>query len=494
MKKITPYIFLVFLAGFCSCKKFLEAKSQNEFTPVTTESYSELLFGTGYPRSILTLQEQMALMDDDVQNYVGSKTPMTEVQLGAPAYCWQPDWYDQLLSMSWDANSTCNAYRNYYSLILGANVAIQNADGSSGTASDKAFLKGEAYALRAYYYFMLVNLYGRPYNDSTTTPDKSPGVPLTLSPDLSQAMPVRNSVAEVYARISKDLDSAMVLLDGEKRFTDLKRMNHVAAHLLASRVNLYLGQWDSVVSNASYVLQYHPDLADLNSWGATDKLIGTGAKESIWSFGSLNEFGLLGTRGLCYDVSTGLASQFGSGDLRSQVYFRAVPPIIQIIANIPTAYQDTKRDFGGYTLQLASSFRSSEAYLNRAEAYAQLYLRKGDNSAMQNALNDLNALRIRRIAPASYQPLGAMTADSLLQFCRNERRRELFHEECHRWFDLRRYGMPAIQHIYYPTTTSTVTYTLQAHDPQYTLPLPPDALHDNANLVQNPLIPERQPQ
>ena len=43
----TSFLLLLIVLGGISCKKFLQERDQSEMTPVTTESYSELFFGTG---------------------------------------------------------------------------------------------------------------------------------------------------------------------------------------------------------------------------------------------------------------------------------------------------------------------------------------------------------------------------------------------------------------------------------------------------------------
>lgn len=503
MRQALPIILFILLGG-TSCKKFLAQKSQSDLTPVTTEDYSQLLFGTGYPLSVDVFAEQLLFMDDDIQSYSGGPTDLNSEQQPLPIFSWQPDYYQQVTNNGFAgvAATNMNAYKNYYKHIAGCNIAIQYADSTLGPQADKDYLKGQAYALRAYYYLMLVNLYGRPYNDSTTTPAQSPGVPLILSSNLYETMPGRNSVAEVYRSIIADLDSAAGRLDGEKRIGDIFRINHIAAHLLASRTNLYLGQWDSVISNASYVLNYQPQLMDLNTWGVNTgwyygtlpfkTIVGADNVETIWTYGSLGEYWVSGYNNFSYDVSVDLANQYQPDDLRAQIYFSATPPfLLQYSAPL---FQGQKKDYvRNDNTFTACSFRTSEAVLNRAEAYAQKYKLNGDNTAAQNALKDLNMLRSKRFDPSTYQPLGAMTPDSLLQFCRNERRRELFQEGYHRWFDLRRYGMPAITHYYTPAAGTDIKYVLNAHDPQYTLPIPADAMLLNTNLVQNPIGPERQP-
>lgn len=70
--------------------------------------------------------------------------------------------------------------------------------------------------------------------------------------------------------------------------------------------------------------------------------------------------------------------------------------------------------------------------MNRAEAYAQIL-------KLTEALSDLNKLRRNRIV--DYEDVNILDQALLIDEIRLERRRELCFDE-HRWFDLRRYGMP----------------------------------------------------
>ena len=63
---------------------------------------------------------------------------------------------------------------------------------------------------------------------------------------------------------------------------------------------------------------------------------------------------------------------------------------------------------------------------------------------------------------------------------REERRRELF-GEFHRWYDLRRYGMPQIEHHYLDEI-----YILPAGDLRYTLQIPQVELDYNPDMKKNP--------
>ena len=119
-----------------------------------------------------------------------------------------------------------------------------------------------------------------------------------------------------------------------------------------------------------------------------------------------------------------------------------------------------------------------------------LYQKIGDNVAGTNALDAINTLRTKRFDPNEYTALTADNADDLVEKVREERRRELCFEE-HRWYDLRRWGMKEIKHVWYPSSDKLIEYTLNANDLLYTVPLPKNSLDKNAKLEQNELPAKR---
>ena len=123
------------------------------------------------------------------------------------------------------------------------------------------------------------------------------------------------------------------------------------------------------------------------------------------------------------------------------------------------------------------AIRTAEAYLNRAEALAL----SGNEAGALADYNYLRSKRIRNYVNETY------TGEDLLDAIRLERRRELCYEG-HRWFDLRRQGMPEITHKYKPLKASNQieVYVLKQYDPMYTLPLPLSVLKSNEALKQNP--------
>ena len=100
----------------------------------------------------------------------------------------------------------------HYFAILAANAVIDNIPAvvdPGFTDAERKQLIGEAKFIRALTYFQMVNLWGQPYQVSN---GNTPGVPLILTAGAlvgDIVKPARNTVAEVYAQVEKDLKEAL---------------------------------------------------------------------------------------------------------------------------------------------------------------------------------------------------------------------------------------------------------------------------------------------
>ncbi|SHK82731.1 Starch-binding associating with outer membrane [Chitinophaga jiangningensis] len=119
-------------------------------------------------------------------------------------------------------------YGDCYSGIGRCNTFLVKVDEVTALSeANRRRMKGEAYFLRALYYFMLQNYYG--------------GVPLVLDPPerSTQAKLPRNSREEVIGRVLIDLDSATKILPVKFTGGDVGRATKGAAMALKARVLLY---------------------------------------------------------------------------------------------------------------------------------------------------------------------------------------------------------------------------------------------------------------
>lgn len=118
---------------------------------------------------------------------------------------------------------------NLYNGINLSNLLLENIDKANASEESKKVIRGEALFLRAYYYFLLVDHFG--------------GVPLKLkssqSPDRPEdvALP-RNTVAEVYEQITKDMIEAEGLVRPITAFNHSGRVTQTVVQGILARVYL----------------------------------------------------------------------------------------------------------------------------------------------------------------------------------------------------------------------------------------------------------------
>ncbi|HEY8387831.1 MAG TPA: RagB/SusD family nutrient uptake outer membrane protein, partial [Parasegetibacter sp.] len=424
--------------------------------------------------------------------YGGSTAISLKAQKAEFAYKWAQDIEDLT------GTFTDNFFRTMYKGILVANTCLEAVDGAEGTEAEKRILKGQAYFTRAYSYFVLANFYAQAYNEAS--PD-DPGVPMILATTPSLNGYNRGTIKEVWDVITSDIESAISFLKTDTQNRSFYEINYKAALLLATRIYLYMENYDKVIDYGEEFLTLNPALKDMSN---TTTLISPSAAtqafmypftnpEVVFTFGRISSAAAEGTYqyityeaallahmvlSASYDVPGDLISTYEANDRRLPHWF--YPPQGGFIAY--PSYTPMKLNPRDGT-QTSQFFRSAEVYLNLAEAYARKT--SPDNA---KTISYLNQLRSKRIG--SYVNLTSgdfANQQALIRFVWEERRRELCFEEFHRWWDLRRTGQPRLEHKW-----NTETYVLQEKDPAYILNFPREELEFNPELVPN-LRPQRNP-
>ena len=160
--KLKYSIFATIAAlSLTACGDFLEPDSESEFVPEDATSLNELLLGEAYQRNDMDgFNIYLGLLDDDVEA-APYQTPNEgfDGNLYLASYSWQPDMY----KMMEEANAGhINIYERYYEVILGANAVLDYIPNVNDSDENINKVKAQAYALRGFYYFNLVNIYGHP--------------------------------------------------------------------------------------------------------------------------------------------------------------------------------------------------------------------------------------------------------------------------------------------------------------------------------------------
>ena len=425
------------VAALTSCDDFLDITPTGKVIATTGEEYRALL--TNEYKYFPKDRHMTTVRTDELQ--LSGNTSSNDLDAYLDLWLWKDDNPSPTTSyFSW---------RTYYHNIYIANYIIEHQHEITNAKADEiSQLVGEAYMMRAYDLFLLVNLYAEPYTHCT--PATTRGVPMLLEADVN-AIPGSSSVEAVYQQVLADLTLAEQHMNVSQWEQGKNyRFNKVAAQALRARTYLYMGRWQEALTAAQAVIAAHGDLVDLN---ATDALL-PDDYQSAENIVALEQFSSnLST--VINQPSKDFVALYKSGDCRRLKYYKRASS---------TTWTLLKSD--GYC-----SFRSAEAYLTAAEAEAQL-----GNTA--NAIELLKPLLAKRLNTTAYNEalelMAAMNQSQLLQEIYDERARELAFEG-HRWYDLRRTTQPALTRTY-----KGETYTLTPD--KYTMRFPTEAVESNPEI------------
>ena len=423
-----------------ACDNFLDITPTGKVIAETGDEYRALLT---YEYKYFTKDRYMTTLRTDEMLMDKVKTSSTDLDAYLDLWRWKDDNPSPTTSyFSW---------RSYYHSVYIANYIIQNQKKiKEATAQEISQLVGEAYMMRAYCHFLLVNLYAEPYTHCT--PSQTRGVPMLLEADVN-AIPGSSSVETVYNQILSDLDKAEQYLNVEEwELGKNYRFNTTSAQALRARTYLYMGRWSDALEASKEVLSVYNELEDMNN--STTLPNSYKSKESIVA---LERFSSNLYTAVDMPASE-FISLYRSGDQRRTKYFKRVTS---------STYSLLK----GRSDEFSCSFRTAEFYLTAAEAAARL-------GHTTDAINYLTPLMTKRLNASAYQTttalIGTMTEEELIQEILDERARELAFEG-HRWYDLRRTSQPALTRVYDGTT-----YTLLPE--QYTMRFPSEAVEANPEI------------
>ena len=426
------------LFAFTGCNDFLDIQPVGKVMPKTAKEYRALLTDA-YSR-IPAERGKTTFRSDELT--MEGETNTTNLDSYLDIWRWNDTSPDETtLPFEW--------LQFYYVSYIANSVIEQQYNITEATDAERNQLAGEAYMLRAYMHFILVNLYAEPYTHCD--PKNTKGIPLKLDSDINKVLS-RNTIAEVYTSILSDIKEAERLLNVEEwPEGETYRFNTLSVPAFRARVYLYMGDWQQAYTNATDVVGKHGELEDLtasstlpNHYQSVEAIL---SMENIFNSSSL---------GAGY-VASGLLSLYRSGDLRKSKFYK------QLSAS---ATEVLKAGVNTYRC----TFRSAEFYLTAAEA------------ALENARHYMTELMKKRYLSAIYPTYEAeilsMTQDELREEIYNERFRELAFEG-HRWFDLRRTTRQELTKTY-----KGETYVLQKDDSRYTLRIPADAIEANPGLEE----------
>ena len=424
-KQCSCIVVILFFASSYGCKKYLDVNLPNDL--VLTEN----VFSTNESANGAMLNVYGTMFNSIAGPY---NIPFATGISGDELRTYNVSYQNAYLNSSTSSDPLIESFWfQGYNFIYQANAVYEGCASSNQISADvKKQLMGEALFMRAYWHFYLYNLYG--------------DIPVVISTNYNvNAVIARKSKSEVYSQIISDLKAAIdglqenyVAANGLTTSNERIRPNKAAAIAFLARVYLFNEEYDKaeefatmVMSNTGY------SLTDLSA------VFLANSKEAIWqlkfttgSFYNTPEglqFILQSPppTGATSALSSHLLSVFDSSDMRRILWIgRYTDNSVNPAKNYfyPFKY---KIRFPADGKEYSVIFRLAEQYLVRAEARAQ-------QNKLADAITDLDAIRKR----AGLALLGTINPGigkkALLDSILVERQRELFTEQGHRWFDLKR--------------------------------------------------------
>ena len=501
----------------CSCGDFLEEYSQDLVYANSCEDLNEILIGDGYMKRGADQEAfyydatgqyypHLHVMDDDAEEFISGKLKMAGFGSLAERLRNFYTWGEHPFSAADGTESLDSDWKRLYKHIGYVNVIISYVDEFKDEPEEiRNKILGEAYFLRGWYYYMLVNLYAEPYNKETAS--QTMGIPLNVTEYIEDKLFERTSVEKVYKQIVSDLSSATKCLSGILQPT-YYRANEAAAHTLLSRVYLYMERWEDAIAECDKALALGCRLRDMNELTSSAPWHNTvDSPEILFTQGSYFMGCMMNNRPAQYgfqgggryrvsDDLLGVLTKYKEEDIEDlRATFFLEPssrycPGFFFIRKTP----DGNNNKGNARIYDACLIRSAEIYLNKAEAEAML-----DKADSKTTLKTFMEYRYK---DGKYPAVDNLNGQEWIRFIRDERRKELCFEG-HRWFDLRRYAVcskypekKAIVHNVYASAMANMkpgvydgSYTLKPYgeDNAWVLPLPDyEVIFNEGKLENNP--------
>ncbi|MEW7291517.1 RagB/SusD family nutrient uptake outer membrane protein [Aquimarina sp. 2304DJ70-9] len=381
-----------------------------------------------------------------------------------------------------------------YEAIAQTNEVLAVIDNLQGDQKQKDAVKGEALLSRAYNHFMLVNLFGLHYDENATT---NLGVPYVLEPE-TEFLPSyeRNTVAEVYDLVEKDLLEGLALINDDFFFGTKKyHFTKKAGQAFASRFYLWKKDYQNCKKYSDLFLGGSPNIYVKNYdniKGATPDDTGDNYNdpEDDSNFLLIQKFSNHqrvnnGYRLNFSDFQNLFTSIFGGfrEDERTSIdVFNFGTDAVLIPRLREFFFRENLSSNSGLPYHIAVEFKGEEVLLNRAEA--NLFL--GDQAS---SLVDINVLARARYNDNEFNDIPTIVSfynvgnetEGILELILDERKKE-FWDHGLRWFDIKRFNLP-VTHIV-PESEGGGTFELTANDLRKAIQIPSDAL--SFGLTPNP--------
>lgn len=464
MKKITYSILFALLAFASACSDFTEIEPKGKNVLSRVEDLDMLLNyeyrqrGFAF-RSVMLVANDILPYAENIPNLLSAK----EKSLNGILATWDGTLDRAILTATDDAYSECYSINAKV-----ASAVIAKVDAAAGDRYMADRLKAEAYVLRAYMHYIVVNLYAKAYDPETAADD--PGVPYIKENDALEVPCTKSTVAEVYENILADLETALELNSLPDKPINTMRVGKAFAYAVKAKALMSMHKFPEALEAAEASLAINDFIYDQRQLTGGDFV-----RPRIDCQEDL--FTTFYERPNLHAYTDEIMAQFEPGSI-SFNHFPKIDesgfPIGLIIYGVPGL---TMWDNNEYYMT-TGGLTTIDMYLTRAECLIRS--NKGDD--LQEAMNVINTIREKRIDP--YTPLSAADPAQAFAYLKQISRTE-------NWFSYRNFVNLKrwnTEDAYKETLRKNLLgqeFELRPDSPLWIFPFPQNATNYNPNLTQN---------
>jgi hypothetical protein len=476
ISKIYAIFFLLMVSGFVSCKKsFLEVDPKGKLIAKNANDYNLMLNNAFF--NVET--DGQIFMGDDVVSAQPYYDNMSTTRVKR---------YFQYADVIYEPNEDGTEFKSLMSSLYVYNVIINEVMGSEGGTDDlKKSYRAEALTNRAWVYFMLINYYGKPYNEATAATD--PGFPIITTADVTNNKFERASVKAVYDFIVEDLQTAIPSLPISAG--NRTRVSKSTAEALLAKVYLFMGKYKDglgQINNAfsNLPVNYQVKLYDYNimltiggEWGYNPVL-------TPMTY-------LLGVSGIPDNLEVLMAKQYPNLYTSFINDILVSPKVVGLYGPKDLRLRLLGQYLGGSAIKGGAMRRIGPYATQMGMSMPDMYLMKAEMKArtgdVAGASTDLKTFRENRM-PVADAGVNITDQTAMIKFIIDERIRE-FAVQGYRWFDMRRLSVdPIFAADTYSHQVLSATGVVEATFPlkpeRLTLRLPAKVINANPGMVNNP--------
>lgn len=463
-------IIYILSVGICAASMVSSCKRIIDIVPVTEIDASVIFFDERSATNAVVgiyakMQETQSFFNGYLSRYPGLYSG--ELMKTSPSNATDNSFWDNNLQPTGAIIS--EFWNSGYFYVYCANLSIEKLANSSSIRTEaKNALLGELKFLRAFVYFYLVNLYG--------------DIPLVLTSDPdSSSLLKRAPQMDVYKQIVRDLEDAFKSLPEAYPLSynapsDRIRPNRAVAAAFLAKVSLFLKDFHQAEQYSSRVIDsgiYSLETNLEHSFIATAKELIFGLYPTNTRYNTVEaRLFLANPSKPGFGLTSHVIQKFLPDDLRLKHWIKPVSTSAGLVY-VPYKYKVYESN---QVLEYTVILRLPELYLIRAEA-------RWNIGKYTDAIQDINVLRSR----AQTDLLSTnLASDQLRQTIEDEYLRELFAENGHRWFQLKR--LPGITNAQKTRADEVLTEIKPGMWETYKIywPVPKEEILKSRNITQNP--------